>query len=121
MIAVLLNYLMPHDALELLMSLVVATLVINWAMISFSHLKFRQHMNKTAQVPLFKALWYPYGNYVCLAFVAFILVIMLMIPGIRVSVYAIPVWVVFMWGCYLLKNKRALQASAAASYGSAVK
>ena len=36
-------------------------------------------------------------------------------PGIRVSVYAIPVWVVFMWGCYLLKNKRALQASAAAS------
>ena len=113
-IAVLLNYLMPHDALELLMSLVVATLVINWAMISFSHFKFRQHMDNTAQTPLFKALWYPYGNYICLAFVAFILVIMLLIPGIRVSVYAIPVWVAFMWLCYLIKNKRALQASAAA-------
>ena len=106
------------DALELLMSLVVATLVINWAMISYSHFKFRQHMDKTAQVPLFKALWYPYGNYICLAFVAFILVIMLLIPGIRVSVYAIPVWVVFMWVCYLIKNKRAVQASAAA-YSSA--
>jgi aromatic amino acid transport protein AroP len=102
------------------MSLVVATLVINWAMISFSHLKFRQHMDKTAQTPLFKALWYPYGNYVCLAFVAFILVIMLLIPGIRVSVYAIPVWVVFMWVCFLVKNKRAVQASAAA-YSSAAK
>ncbi|MFI8376665.1 amino acid permease [Pseudomonas helleri] len=119
-IAVLLNYLMPHDALELLMSLVVATLVINWAMISFSHFKFRQHMDKTGQTSLFKALWYPYGNYICLAFVAFILIIMLMIPGIRVSVYAIPVWVVFMWVCYLIKNKRAGQASAA-GYSSATK
>jgi len=118
-IAVLLNYLMPHDALELLMSLVVATLVINWAMISFSHFKFRQHMNKTAQTPLFKAFWYPYGNYICLAFVAFILVIMLLIPGIRVSVYAIPVWVAFMWLCYLIKNKRALQATTAACSSAA--
>jgi aromatic amino acid transport protein AroP len=105
-IAVLLNYLIPQNALELLMSLVVATLVINWAMISYSHLKFRQHLNRTQQVPLFKALWYPYGNYLCLAFVVLILGIMLMIPGIRVSVYAIPVWLLAMWGFYVLKNKR---------------
>ena len=117
-IAVLLNYLMPHDALELLMSLVVATLVINWAMISFSHFKFRQHMNKTAQTPLFKALWYPYGNFICLAFVAFILVIMLMIPGIRISVFAIPVWVVFMGLCYWVKGKNPKQVQSA-TYSSA--
>lgn len=55
-VAVLLNYLMPQNALELLMSLVVATLVINWAMISYSHLKFRQHLDRTGQKPLFKAL-----------------------------------------------------------------
>ena len=99
------------------MSLVVATLVINWAMISYSHFKFRQHMERTGQTSLFKALWYPYGNYVCLAFVVFILGIMLMIPGIQISVYAIPVWVVFMWVCYCIKNKRsaqhALQAASA--------
>jgi aromatic amino acid transport protein AroP len=106
LVAVLLNYLMPQNALELLMSLVVATLVINWAMISFSHFKFRQHMNKTGQKPLFKALWYPYSNYICLAFVVFILGVMLLIPGIQISVYAIPVWVVFMWVCYVIKNKR---------------
>jgi aromatic amino acid transport protein AroP len=88
---------------------VVATLVINWAMISFSHFKFRQHMNKTQQTPLFKALWYPYGNYICLAFVAFILGVMLLIPGIQISVYAIPLWVVFMWVCYVIKNKRGAQ------------
>ncbi|MNK77125.1 Aromatic amino acid transport protein AroP [compost metagenome] len=115
LIAVLLNYLIPHSALELLMSLVVATLVINWAMISFSHFKFRQHMNKTQQTPLFKALWYPYGNYICLAFVAFILGVMLLIPGIQISVYAIPVWVVFMWVCYVIKNKRGAQQAVPAA------
>ena len=111
LVAVLMNYFIPQHALELLMSLVVATLVINWAMISFSHFKFRQHMNRTGQVPLFKALWYPYGNYICLAFVVFILVIMLMIPGIQVSVYAIPVWVAFMAVCYWIKNKRSAEAA----------
>ena len=110
LIAVLLNYLMPQNALELLMSLVVATLVINWAMISFSHLKFRQHLDRTGQKPLFKALWYPYGNYVVLAFVVLILGIMLQIPGIQVSVYAMPVWLGVMFVAYLLKGKRGDQA-----------
>ena len=106
LVAVLLNYFIPQHALELLMSLVVAALVINWAMISYSHLKFRQHMDKTGQKPLFKALWYPYGNYVVLAFVVLILGIMLQIPGIQISVYAIPVWLVVMFACYGLKNNR---------------
>ncbi|NIE74351.1 amino acid permease [Pantoea sp. Tr-811] len=114
LIAVLLNYLMPANALELLMSLVVATLVINWAMISYSHLKFRQHLDRTGQKPLFKALLYPYGNYLVLAFVVLILGIMLMIPGIQVSVYAMPVWLVAMWVAYWLKGKRGAQANGAA-------
>ena len=81
-VAVLLNYLMPQNALELLMSLVVATLVINWAMISYSHLKFRQHLDRTGQKPLFRRCG-TYGNYVVLAFVVLILGIMLMIQAFR--------------------------------------
>jgi aromatic amino acid transport protein AroP len=34
---------------------------------------------------------------------------MLLIPGIQISVYAIPVWVAFMWVCYGIKNKRSAQ------------
>ncbi|MFK0088871.1 amino acid permease [Pseudomonas sp. NPDC090755] len=112
LVAVLLNYFVPQHALELLMSLVVAALVINWAMISYSHLKFRQYMNKTGQKPLFKALWYPYGNYICLAFVVLILGIMLQIPGIQLSVYAIPVWLLVMGVCYSLKSNRGKAAAA---------
>lgn len=114
LIAVLLNYLMPANALEMLMSLVVATLVINWAMISYSHLKFRQHLNRSGQQPLFKALWYPYGNYLVLAFVLLILGIMLQIPGIQNSVYAIPVWLLVMFVSYVVKSRRSASAQNAA-------
>jgi aromatic amino acid transport protein AroP len=42
----------------------------------------------------------------------FILGIMLMIPGIQVSVYAIPVWLVVMWLCYQVKVKSPSGSSA---------
>ena len=110
---VVVNYVIPHQALELLMSLVVAALVINWAMISLAHMKFRKAMVAKGTQPFFRALWYPFGNWLCLAFVVFILAIMLQIPGIDVSVYAIPVWVVLMGGCYyLFKRKSPAQANA---------
>ncbi|OES62431.1 hypothetical protein A7R81_07445 [Pseudomonas aeruginosa] len=72
-------------------------------MISLSHLKFRAAMKRQGVDTFFKALWSPFSNYLCLVFVLFILGIMLMIPGINVSVYAIPVWLLLMWGCYRLK------------------
>jgi len=109
---VVVNYVIPHQALELLMSLVVAALVINWAMISLAHMKFRKAMVAKGVQPFFRALWYPYGNWLCLAFVVFILGIMLQIPGIDVSVYAIPVWIVLMGVCYLFKRKTPAKANA---------
>ncbi|WP_312939986.1 amino acid permease [Stutzerimonas balearica] len=104
---VLVNYLVPQNALELLMSLVVAALVINWAMISLAHLKFRKAMQQRGVEPSFKAFWYPLSNYLCLAFVAAILVIMLWIPGIRMSVYAIPFWVLLLWMVFRVRQVRA--------------
>ncbi|MFO5909821.1 aromatic amino acid transporter AroP, partial [Pseudomonas aeruginosa] len=82
----------------------VAALVINWAMISMAHLKFRAQMDRQGTRTHFRAFWYPYGNYLCMAFVVFILGVMLLIPGIQVSVYAIPVWLLVMWACYRLKG-----------------
>ncbi|WP_437883354.1 amino acid permease [Pseudomonas sp. LRF_L74] len=102
-LCVLVNYVLPKDALELLMSLVVAALVINWAMISLIHLRFRKAMRGKGIEPGFKAFWYPFSNYLCLAFVAFILVVMAMIDGIRASVYAIPLWMLLLWVCYRLR------------------
>ncbi|MFJ3053086.1 amino acid permease [Pseudomonas nitroreducens] len=114
-LAVLVNYLVPARALELLMSLVVAALVINWAMISLAHLKFRAHMDAEGKRTAFRAVAYPAANWLCLGFVVFILGVMLLTPGIQVSVYAIPVWLLVMYGCYRLKRQPAARSSASAA------
>lgn len=102
---VLINYLIPGRAFELLMALVVSALVINWAMISLAHLKFRAAKMREGVQPKFKAFWYPFSNYLCLAFLAGILVIMYLTPGIRISVLLIPVWVAILGIGYVIKQK----------------
>ncbi|AOM39614.1 amino acid permease [Xenorhabdus hominickii] len=100
-IGVLINYIMPGKAFELLMALVVTTLVINWIMICLAHLKFRAAKNKEGIKTKFQALWYPYGNYLCLVFLVFILIIILNIPPIRISVILMPFWIGVLWVGYL--------------------
>ncbi|MCL6329279.1 amino acid permease [Pectobacterium carotovorum subsp. carotovorum] len=104
-LCVLINYLIPGKAFELLMALVVSALVINWAMISLAHLKFRAQKDKEGTVTQFKALLYPLGNYICLLFLAGILVIMFLTPGIQISVMLIPVWLVILAVGYFIKKK----------------
>lgn len=101
---VLINYLIPGKAFELLMSLVVSTLVINWAMISFSHLKFRAAKQSEGLTPKFQSPFFPLSNYVCLIFLVGILVIMSLTPGIQISVVLIPVWICFLCLSFWIKN-----------------
>jgi aromatic amino acid transport protein AroP len=104
-LCVVINYVMPGEAFEILMSLVVSALVINWAMISLAHLKFREAKTREGVTPKFKALFYPLGNYVCLLFLAGILVIMYLTPGIQISVILIPVWLIILGISYRLRGK----------------
>jgi len=110
LLCVALNYVLPEGALIILMSLVVAALVLNWAMISLSHLMFRRAMHERGVIPSFRALWSPFGNYLCLAFVAFILVVLTLDGGTRLSAFALPVWIGLIWLCFRLRNRRTLQA-----------
>ncbi|MBK5143327.1 amino acid permease [Budviciaceae bacterium BWR-B9] len=104
-IGIIVNYLIPKEAISILMSLVVSSIVINWAMISLSHLKFRAAKNREGVTPKFKAILYPFSNYLCLLFLAGVLVIMYMTPGIRISVQLIPVWLAILGIGYLITRK----------------
>ena len=105
-VGVLINYVMPGKAFELLMALVVSTLVINWVMICLAHLRFRAAKNRQGVIPVFKALWYPFGNYLCLVFLSLILVIMYFSEGIRISVLLMPVWILLLWVGFLLTRRK---------------
>lgn len=96
-IGILVNFVMEGQAFVFLMSLVVTTLVINWIMICVSNLKFRAQMNKDGIETKFKSIWYPFGNYLCLAFLTLILGIILMMDGLRISVLIMPLWIGVLW------------------------
>lgn len=105
-IAVLVNYLIPGKAFEVLMGLVVSALIINWGMISWIHLRFRARKRAEGKSTAFQSLGYPLTNYLCLAFLAGILAIMYATPELRISVYLIPVWLGALWLGYRGKQRK---------------
>ncbi len=110
LVCVLINYLIPGEAFKLLMSLVVAALVINWAMISLTHLRFRRRKMKEHVEPVFKAFWFPFANYLCLAFLAGMLVVLYML-GETLAVELVPVWLVVIGIGYQIKKRRSAATS----------
>lgn len=93
---VLLNYFVPEDALDNLIYIVVGALVLNWAMITLTHLKFKHAMNTQKITSKFPALWAPASNYIVLAFIAVVLYIM-WTQDLMYAVIMIPVWILLMF------------------------
>ncbi|MBV6612318.1 amino acid permease [Acinetobacter baumannii] len=105
---VLLNYFIPEEALSYLMYMAVAALVLNWAIISFTHLKFKRSMKLENKIAKFPALFSPLSNYIVLTFIGMILYIM-WTQGFEKSVIIIPIWIAFMFGLYtILSWKKSL-------------
>jgi aromatic amino acid transport protein AroP len=108
-ICVCLNYFMPGKAFGMLMGLVVSALVINWGMISWIHLRFRSAKQASAQATSFPSPAAPLSNYLCLGFLAAMLVVMCMTPDLRLSVYLIPAWLALLGIGYWLRQRNATQ------------
>ncbi|MFM0609598.1 amino acid permease [Paraburkholderia sediminicola] len=104
-LCIVLNYVMPRGALELLMSLVVAGLVLMWVIIIVTHLKFRASMQRNGKQAAFPAPFSPFTNYLCLAFMLLITVVLFLTPAVRISVYAMPFWVAAVYGAFVLQRR----------------
>lgn len=106
LMCVLINYLFPEKAFNLLMMLVVAAIVINWVVISYTHLKFKKHMISIHAPTQFPSIAYPFTNYLCIIFMCGILLIMSQTPDMRIAVMMIPVWISLLLVAYFFKNKK---------------
>ncbi|ATL76008.1 aromatic amino acid transporter [Chryseobacterium piperi] len=100
-ICIIINKLIPEKAFEYLMALVVSTLIINWLMICYTHLKFRKTKDAEGTKTKFPSLFYPISNYICILFLLTILVLMCM-TGMEIQVILIPVWLAFLFLMYKL-------------------
>ena len=105
-VCVLVNYLIPGQAFQLFMMLVVAALVINWLMISVTHLKFSKAMKLQGRQTKFQSILSPWTNYLTIAFVCMILIIMALTPDMRLAVILGPIWMVALAILYVLKYRK---------------
>ncbi|MBD1429333.1 MULTISPECIES: amino acid permease [Sphingobacterium] len=107
---IVINKIMPEQALEVLMSLVVSSLIINWIMISWTHLFFKKQKNKENKSTSFPSLFYPLSNYLTLLFLFGVLG-MMWLTGLRISVELIPIWILLLYISYrIVKANKAKQS-----------
>lgn len=103
-ICIVINKVMPEKALNVLMSLVVSSLVINWIMICLTHLFFKRSIIKNADKSAFPSIFYPISNYISLLFLFGVLV-MMWFTGLKISVELIPIWLIILYITYRLLNR----------------
>lgn len=99
LIAVILNFLVPGKVFLYLISIATIAGIFNWAMILVTQLRFRKvEAEKGREDQLqFKMPLYPISNYIALAFLAMVVVLMAYIPDMVYSLYIGPIWIIILY------------------------
>ena len=104
LIAVVLNYVMPEGVFILITSISTVCFIYIWGIIVISHLKYRKKRPDLAKVNKFKLPLYPFSNYLILAFLAFVLVVLALAEDTRVALFVTPVWFILLIIIYKIKK-----------------
>ncbi len=104
LVVVVLNYLMPGKVFMYLISIAVGAAVISWVMIVVANLRFRKSKGADAAKLKFKTPFHPYTNYICLGFLAMIILLMTQIDGMKQAIYILPAWILVMWIAFKAKK-----------------
>ncbi|OOG65006.1 amino acid permease [Rhodanobacter sp. B04] len=99
MLGVLLNYLVPERIFGMMMSILAFNTVWTWGMVLIAHWRFRRR--QTTALP-FQLRWWPLSSVVCLAFLAFVLVMLGYSADTRVALYVGVAWVLLLTVAYKL-------------------
>lgn len=103
LLAVLLNYLFPGRVFMLFLSIAMASVIISWGTIIITHLKFRRLYVQEGRRARFCAPLFPVANYICLAFLVMMYLLMTQIPDMQFAVAVLPVWLLALWLGYRRK------------------
>ncbi|GEC92355.1 MULTISPECIES: amino acid permease [Brevibacillus] len=106
LIAVVLNYVMPEGVFTLITSVSTVCFIFIWGITVICHLKYRKTRPELAKANPFKMPLYPFANYLILAFLAFILVVLALAEDTRVSLFITPVWFILLVAIYKLRKTK---------------
>ena len=109
LIAVVLNYVMPEGVFTLITSISTVCFIFIWGITVISHLKYRKARPDLAKVNKFKLPLYPFSNYLILAFLAFVLVVLALAEDTRVALFVTPVWFIMLFAIYKIRKMKADQ------------
>jgi len=106
LISVILNYIMPEEIFVLITSISTFCFIFIWAIIVICHLRYRKTNSELAAKSKFKMPIYPIANYIILAFIAFVIVVLALNKETRVALFVTPVWFIMLWVIYNILGSR---------------
>jgi len=107
LVAVLLNYIIPEKVFMFISSVATVAVITSWTIILLTQIKFRQSKTKEEVGKLaFKMPLHPLSSYVALVFLAFVIVLMAFMDGMREALFVAPVWFLILYVGYRLKTKQ---------------
>lgn len=112
LIAVVLNYVMPEGVFTLITSISTVCFIFIWGITVISHLKYRKTRPDLVKVNKFKLPLYPFSNYLILAFLAFVLVVLALAEDTRVALFVTPVWFILLIVIYSVRKAKVSQKKA---------
>lgn len=117
LIGVVLNYLVPEKVFVWVTSISTFGAIWTWSVILVSQLKFRKGLSDEEKAEIkFKMPLYPFGSYIALAILLFVVGIMAYFPDTRIALIVGPVWLILLTAIYYAKgfHKRPENAKKAA-------
>ncbi|MNF24236.1 Proline-specific permease ProY [compost metagenome] len=101
LVGVLLNYLLPNELFLMFASLVTFSVVWVWLMILLSQISMRRSLSREDVAALgFPVPFWPYGQYLAIAFMLFIFVVLAVFPDTRTALYIGAAWLVLLTLAY---------------------
>ena len=110
LVTVILNYIMPEGVFTLITSISTVCFLYIWGILVICHLKYRKTRPELAKVSKFKLPLYPFSNYLILAFLAFILVVLALAEDTRIALFVTPTWFILLVVIYKIRDSKRNQA-----------
>jgi amino acid transporter, AAT family len=105
LVGVVLNYLVPEKVFVWVTSISTFGAIWTWSVILISQLKFRKGLSDEEKAKLkFKMPLYPFGSYIALAILIFVVGIMAYFPDTRIALIVGPFWLILLTAIYYAKG-----------------
>lgn len=105
LIGVGLFFIFPDGAFDMVLSAAVVSGMFIWAVILITQIKFRKTLNSEQVSKLkYKSIFFPYANYIALAFLALVLIMCALHNTYKAGVFLFPIWLVILTIAYKIQK-----------------